>query len=89
MPHKRNKSGIVLPDINLQALAQTKPCRVNVGYKSGINYCILGVLIISLPHNFMETQQPYLGKKTAKLRKARGLTQEELVGKCNLSVRTL
>jgi len=34
-------------------------------------------------------QQPGLGKKIAKLRKERGLTQEELVEKCNLSVRTL
>lgn len=34
-------------------------------------------------------QQPELGKKIAKLRKAKGLTQEELVEKCNLNVRTL
>jgi transcriptional regulator with XRE-family HTH domain len=34
-------------------------------------------------------QQPNLGKKIAKLRKELGLTQEELVEKCNLSVRTL
>ncbi|GAA4319401.1 hypothetical protein GCM10023149_18050 [Mucilaginibacter gynuensis] len=34
-------------------------------------------------------QQPTLGKKIVKLRKAKGLTQEELVEKCNLSVRTL
>jgi transcriptional regulator with XRE-family HTH domain len=33
--------------------------------------------------------QPELGKKIAELRKAKGLTQEELVEKCNLSVRTL
>jgi transcriptional regulator with XRE-family HTH domain len=33
--------------------------------------------------------QPDLGRKIAELRKAKGLTQEELVGKCNLSVRTL
>lgn len=37
----------------------------------------------------MTMQQPDLGKKIAKLRKARGLTQEELVEKCNLNVRTL
>lgn len=37
----------------------------------------------------MEIQQPYLGKKIVKLRKAKGLTQEELVEKCNISVRTL
>ena len=34
-------------------------------------------------------KQPELGKKISELRKAKGLTQEELVGKCNLSVRTL
>jgi transcriptional regulator with XRE-family HTH domain len=33
--------------------------------------------------------QPDLGKKVAELRKAKGFTQEELVEKCNLSVRTL
>ena len=34
-------------------------------------------------------QQPELGKTIADLRKAKGLTQEELVEKCNLNVRTL
>ena len=34
-------------------------------------------------------QQPELGKKISDLRKDKGLTQEELVAKCNLSVRTL
>lgn len=34
-------------------------------------------------------QQPELGKKIAHYRKAKGLTQEELVEKCNVSVRTL
>lgn len=34
-------------------------------------------------------KQPDLGKKIIELRKAKGLTQEELVEKCNLSVRTL
>mgnify|MGYP003576654449 CR=1 FL=1 len=33
--------------------------------------------------------QPDLGKKIAELRRAKGLTQEELVEKCNLNVRTL
>jgi transcriptional regulator with XRE-family HTH domain len=33
--------------------------------------------------------QPELGKKIAELRKSKGLTQEELVDKCNLNVRTL
>jgi len=34
-------------------------------------------------------KQPDLGKKITELRKAKGLTQEELVDKCNISVRTL
>jgi transcriptional regulator with XRE-family HTH domain len=34
-------------------------------------------------------KQPELGKKIAELRKAKGLTQEELVSKCNITVRTL
>ncbi|MGC9342396.1 MAG: helix-turn-helix domain-containing protein [Bacteroidales bacterium] len=34
-------------------------------------------------------KQPELGQKIATVRKARGLTQEELVDICNLSVRTL
>lgn len=33
--------------------------------------------------------QPELGRKISELRKAKGLTQEELVEKCNISVRTL
>lgn len=34
-------------------------------------------------------KQPELGKKLSDLRKAKGLTQEELVDKCNISVRTI
>jgi transcriptional regulator with XRE-family HTH domain len=34
-------------------------------------------------------KQPELGRKIAELRKSKGLTQEELVSKCNLNVRTL
>ena len=34
-------------------------------------------------------KQPDLGKKIVELRKAKGLTQEELVSLCNLNVRTL
>lgn len=37
----------------------------------------------------MMIKQPELGKQIADSRKARGLTQEELVDLCNLSVRTL
>lgn len=34
-------------------------------------------------------KQPELGKKISELRKEKGLTQEELVDKCNINVRTL
>ena len=34
-------------------------------------------------------KQPELGKKISELRKAKGLTQEDLVEKCNISVRTI
>ncbi|MCF6347083.1 MAG: helix-turn-helix domain-containing protein [Flavobacteriaceae bacterium] len=34
-------------------------------------------------------KQPELGKKISELRKAKGITQEELVEKCNLNVRTI
>jgi transcriptional regulator with XRE-family HTH domain len=34
-------------------------------------------------------KQPYLGKKIVELRKTKGYTQEELVEKCNINVRTL
>src|SRR5512146_2689190 len=34
-------------------------------------------------------KQPELGRKISDLRKSKGLTQEELVDKCNISVRTL
>lgn len=34
-------------------------------------------------------KQPELGRKLSEMRKAKGLTQEDLVAKCNLSVRTI
>lgn len=34
-------------------------------------------------------KQPELGKKISNLRKERGLTQEELIEKCNISIRTI
>ena len=34
-------------------------------------------------------KQPLLGKKITELRKQKGLTQEELVEKCNVTVRTI
>ncbi len=33
--------------------------------------------------------QPELGRKISEIRKTKGLTQEELVDSCNISVRTL
>ena len=37
----------------------------------------------------MKTKQPQLGQKIQELRKANGLTQEELVARCNINVRTI
>lgn len=37
----------------------------------------------------MKTTQPQLGQKILELRKANGLTQEELVERCNINVRTI
>jgi len=42
-----------------------------------------------LKNKHMDIKQPELGKKISELRKAKGLTQEELVEKCNLNVRTI
>ena len=39
--------------------------------------------------NHTAMKQPELGKKIVELRKEKGLTQEELVDRCNISVRTL
>lgn len=39
--------------------------------------------------NLFEMKQPELGKKISEMRKAKGLTQEELVEMCNLNVRTI
>jgi len=44
---------------------------------------------IALYFNHTTMKQPELGKKIVELRKEKGLTQEELVDKCNISVRTL
>jgi transcriptional regulator with XRE-family HTH domain len=46
-------------------------------------------LRFKIAKKFQMIQQPELGKKIANYRKAKGLTQEDLVEKCNLSVRTL
>jgi transcriptional regulator with XRE-family HTH domain len=43
----------------------------------------------SSKNKHMDIKQPELGKKISELRKAKGLTQEELVEKCNLNVRTI
>ncbi len=39
--------------------------------------------------NIFNMDQPNLGKKIIELRKSQGLTQKELVDKCNLNIRTL
>ncbi len=39
--------------------------------------------------NIFNMNQPNLGKKIIELRKSQGLTQKELVDKCNLNIRTL
>lgn len=39
--------------------------------------------------NLLTMKQPALGKKILELRKQKGLTQEELVEKCNINVRTI
>ena len=39
--------------------------------------------------NLTAMKQPELGKRIVELRKEKGLTQEELVDRCNISVRTL
>jgi transcriptional regulator with XRE-family HTH domain len=39
--------------------------------------------------NFMNMKQPLLGQKILEWRKAKGLTQEELVERCNINVRTI
>jgi len=39
--------------------------------------------------NQFTMKQPELGRKILELRKAKGLTQEELVSKCNINVRTI
>jgi transcriptional regulator with XRE-family HTH domain len=42
-----------------------------------------------LKNKLMDIKQPELGKKISEMRKAKGLTQEELVELCNLNVRTI
>ena len=44
---------------------------------------------IALYFNHANMKQPELGKKIVELRREKGLTQEELVDRCNISVRTL
>jgi len=39
--------------------------------------------------NYIEMKQPLLGQKIQEWRKAKGLTQEELVERCNINVRTI
>jgi transcriptional regulator with XRE-family HTH domain len=46
-------------------------------------------VVILADLKYFQMKQPELGKKISELRKEKGLTQEELVEKCNISVRTL
>jgi transcriptional regulator with XRE-family HTH domain len=45
--------------------------------------------MIDLYQNIYTMKQPKLGEKITALRKQKGLTQEELIEKCNVSVRTI
>lgn len=45
--------------------------------------------IAMVNQKLFEMKQPELGKKISEMRKAKGLTQEELVELCNLNVRTI
>ena len=44
---------------------------------------------VDLLKNIYIMKQPKLGEKISQLRKQKGLTQEELIEKCNISVRTI
>lgn len=62
---------------------------------SGQNRAYFALSLNPIPEIAMVNQtihtmkQPELGKKISEMRKAKGLTQEELVEKCNLNVRTI
>jgi len=75
-----------IPNFILQSL-----CRVNVGYTSAKFVLYLGVitLLAMVNKTIYNMRQPELGHKIQNWRKAKGLTQEELVEQCNLNVRTL
>ena len=45
--------------------------------------------MIDLYQNIYTMKQPKLGEKITQLRKQKGLTQEELIEKCNVSIRTI
>ena len=48
------------------------------------------ILEIAMVNQTIHTmKQPELGKRISEMRKAKGLTQEELVELCNLNVRTI
>lgn len=65
----------------------TGKCRVNV-FLNTLTIKLLTVKLSKLLKlNIMK--QPELGRKISELRTAKGLTQEELVEKCNISVRTI
>jgi len=52
-------------------------------------FCFSLSSAVNLYQNQLAMKQPDLGKKIAFIRKVKGLTQEELVEKCNINVRTI
>ena len=72
--------------INTQSRAY---CRVNVGSSSVPFLEQITCNELNFDNQNTNMKQPELGKKISELRKAKGLTQEELVEKCNISVRTI
>ena len=63
----------------------TGKCRV----KFRSNACILSSKHLKLFKILKPMKQPQLGLKIAELRKAKGITQDELSFKCNINVRTI
>lgn len=64
-------------------------CRVNVGLNPWIRLALQPPEIYHCSINFNLMRQPELGKKLAEIRKQKGITQEELVARCNVTVRTI
>lgn len=65
------------------------PFSSNDGQMTGENGPLLPVKPVTLCHKLTLMQQPELGRRLSALRKERNLTQEELVDKSHVSVRTI